>query len=293
MNKTRKIFIQTQGGLGNQLFQFHFAHQLTELTRDYTVYLIDGSIGTDRKFAIGGVLNACTHLYKNWRSTKLGKNYLRLLYGSKRRFPSLSLFNIDFLAPESAFLDPTQFMQNVIESKSRVLYVRGDFINNAFPVSPCLLHSINHMGSKSKSNKPLCDVVVHIRRGDYLVHKNYGPLSLEYFKRILDRLPSSYRVLIHTDDKEYVLHNLRAKQKFSIVGEEAPPHELLKDSQRALYFIGSNSTLSWWAATLYQLSPKADLSRVLMPKLWFRNQTTPNYSLLNQGWSLVDPIWDK
>ena len=293
MKKRGKVFIQTQGGLGNQLFQFNFAHQLTELFKDYTVYLIDGSIGTDRKFALEGAMDTCTHLSKNWRATNMGKYYLRLLYGLKRRWPHFKFFNYALLAPESAFLDPTLFVSKMIECKSRVLYVRGDFINNRFPVSQCLIHSIQNLESESTGNKEYHDVVVHIRRGDYLIHQNYGPLSLEYFEKILNHFPIEYNVLVHTDDGEYVSQNLKTKQRISVVGKEASPFELLKDSQRALYFVGSNSTLSWWAATLFQLGSKADPSGVLMPQLWFRNQTMVNHNLVSQGWSLFDPIWDK
>jgi hypothetical protein len=293
MSKDKKLFIQTQGGLGNQLFQFNFAHQLAELFHEYSVYLIDGSIGNDRKYAVGDVLSTCPHLSKNWRGTKFGKLYLRLLYGFKRRWPNFKFSNYILLAPKSAFQDPAPLIKQINQSKSRMVYIRGDFINNEFPVSECLIRSIENLNLDSIRGKESYDVVVHIRRGDYLLHRNYGPISLEYFERLLLRFPTKYRVLIHTDDREYVSQNLRVKQNINFVGKEVSPFQLIRDSQRSFHFIGSNSTLSWWAATLLELSFKTDPSNVLMPSVWFRDQTTVNYSIVNQSWSLFDPIWDK
>jgi len=288
----QRIFVQTQGGLGNQLFQFNFAHDVALNFPNVTVYLIDGAVQGDRNYALGKFLYSCSHLSENWRSNWIGKQYVRLLYGFKRRRPNWLENRFITPAPLTPFNDNSYLNQVISNSKSRNIYIRGDFINRNIPISPCLIEEFDRFkGQNVDAEGSNFEVVIHIRRGDYLMHSNYGPLELEYYEKILLDLPSSYKVLIHTDDANYVAENLKVRQYTKILGAEHSPLELIKDACFASYFIGSNSTLSWWAATYLDLSGELSNPKIIMPKLWFRNQIKANYELLNHSWSLEEPIW--
>jgi hypothetical protein len=288
----QRIFVQTQGGLGNQLFQFNFAHDVALKFPNATVYLIDGAVQGDRNYALEKFLNSCSHLSENWRSSRIGKQHVRLLYGFKRRRPNWLENRYTIAAPLTPFDDNSHLNQLISNSKSRNIYIRGDYINKNIPISPCLIEEFDKFkGQNAAAEENGFEVVIHIRRGDYLMNSNYGPLGLEYYEKILLDLPSSYKVLIHTDDASYVAENLKVRQYTKILGEENSPLELIKDASFARYFIGSNSTLSWWAATNLDLNREISDPKIIMPKLWFRNQIKTNYELLSHSWSLEEPIW--
>ena len=284
--------MQTQGGLGNQLFQFNFAHDVALKFPNVTVYLIDGAVEGDRIYALEKFLNSCSHLSENWRSSRIGKQYVRLLYGFKRRRPNWLENRYTIAAPLTPFDDNSYLNQLISNSKSRNIYIRGDYINKNIPISPCLIEEFDKFkGQNVAAEENGFEVVIHIRRGDYLMNSNYGPLGLEYYEKILLDLPSTYKVLIHTDDASYVAENLKVRQYTKILGEENSPLELIKDASFARYFVGSNSTLSWWAATNLDFNREISDPKIIMPKLWFRNQIKTNYELLNHSWSLEEPIW--
>ena len=292
MQTRQRIFVQTQGGLGNQLFQFNFAHEVALKFPNVTVYLIDGAVQGDRDYALEKFLNSCSHLSENWRSSRIGKQYIRLLYGFKRRWPSRLENRYAITAPLTPFDEYSYLNQLISNSKSRNIYIRGDYINKKVPISPCLIEEFGRFKSQNVDEEENSfEVVIHIRRGDYLMHSNYGPLGLEYFEKILLDLPSSYKVLIHTDDAKYVTENLKVKQYTKILGAEHSPLELITDASFAHFFIGSNSTLSWWAATNLALNGGSSHPKIIMPKLWFRNQIKTNYELLSHSWTLEEPIW--
>jgi hypothetical protein len=257
-----------------------------------TVYLIDGAVQGDRNYALEKFLNSCSHLSENWRSSLIGKHHVRLLYGSKRRWPNWLENRYTITAPLTPFDDNSYLNQFISNSKSRNIYIRGDYINKNIAISPCLVKEFDRLESQNiDSEKNSFEIVIHIRRGDYLLHNNFGPLELKYFEKILLNLPSSYKVLVHTDDASYVAENLKARQYIKILGVEHSPLELIKDASFAHFFIGSNSTLSWWAAKNLELNGALIDSKIIMPKLWFRNQIKPNYELLSHSWSLEEPIW--
>jgi hypothetical protein len=288
----QRIFVQTQGGLGNQLFQFNFAHEVALKFPNVTVYLIDGAVQGDREYSLQKFLNSCTHLSENWRSGWIGKQHVRLLYGFKRRRPNWLENKYTITTPLTPFDDSSYLDRLIYNSKSRNIYIRGDYINKSIPISSCLIKEFERFESQNvDAENNRFEIVIHIRRGDYLMHSNYGPLGLEYYEKILLNLPSSHKVLIHTDDASYVAENLKVRQYTKILGAEHSPLELIKDASFAHFFIGSNSTLSWWAATNLELNGESSHPIIIMPKLWFRNQIKTNYELLSHSWSLEEPIW--
>lgn len=280
--------------MGNQLFQLNFAHHLALSLVDHKIHIIDGSIGNDRDYALQDVMRTCTHLNSSFLSSNLGKSFIRVLYGLRRRYPKLLLKTYRTLSPKQAYGDGSDLIEQIRDISSNYIFIRGDFISNRIPMSQCPIVGLRDSERLKSPNRTLDhEVVVHIRRGDYLVHKNYGPLSLAYFKNVLDEFPASYRILIHTDDEVFVQENLKLNQEFTLKGKAYSPLELIWDCGHAEHFIGSNSTLSWWAAKYLKLVTTRETIHVIMPRRWLRNEIDPNYDLLDSDWTLVDPFWDR
>jgi hypothetical protein len=104
----------------------------------------------------------------------------------------------------------------------------------------------------SAQNTKVTSLGMHIRGGDYKNAKGIGLLSVKYYRKALEIIPKRFDdlITIYTDDLEYAAYitdllGLRYKFEFS---HTSSPLGVLKEMSSANIFIGSNSTLSWWAA---------------------------------------------
>lgn len=96
------------------------------------------------------------------------------------------------------------------------------------------------------SHMPL--VAFHIRRGDYLIHRNiHHVCHTDYFNHFLREF-ENYNVAGFTDSPAHVL------EEFSNFGLQIPTFNSDLDSftsmSRCDIIVGSNSTFSWWASLI-------------------------------------------
>lgn len=96
------------------------------------------------------------------------------------------------------------------------------------------------------------DIAIHIRGGDYRSAKGIGLLNSKYYKRALDALPihPESNITIYTDDFELaneIIDSLNLNQSIQY-SKEKSPLATLAELASANTLVGSNSTLSWWAA---------------------------------------------
>ena len=143
-----------------------------------------------------------------------------------------------------------------------------------------------------QKTKPL---VMHVRRGDYLRPENdfIGALSPEYFVEALTQLRirkelSQRPVWIFSDDVPRVKDEFRDKN--------LGPHKWIEepagvDAAETLILMGlgagiitSNSTFSWWAATLGQTR------NVVAPYPWFKSHQEP-LDLIHPSWNRQESRW--
>lgn len=119
---------------------------------------------------------------------------------------------------------------------------------------------------KEKVDTPVCDVGLHIRRGDFLrLKRRKGALPEDYHKTSIQRMRSllgdDISFLIISDDPNY------ARSSFSeegfLVFDSGSPQEDLWAMSRCRHQVIVNSSFSWWAAWL---NPNPD-KVVLYPPL--------------------------
>lgn len=132
----------------------------------------------------------------------------------------------------------------------------------------------------------------HIRRGDYALSANRsnGILSVSYFKSIAELLPSEVGILVFTDSPEAIsveLEELGREFRIITPPEESDPVESLFLMKLASHIAISNSTYSWWAATI-----AAPGTVVYAPTKWFELRDDPK-DLLPDEWIRVKSDWKK
>lgn len=136
-------------------------------------------------------------------------------------------------------------------------------------------------------------VVVHIRRGDYLEQKDsLGVLSSEYFKNVIESLPSIYcnrEIWIFSDDiggLERDFEDFLPKRVRMIDSTQAnsATESLLLMSKGAVIVI-SNSTFSYWSAMLSD-----EGAQIYAPNKWYKNMEDP-IDLIPPGWNLCQSLW--
>lgn len=139
----------------------------------------------------------------------------------------------------------------------------------------CLPKNHRHLVSIFESTS---STAVHVRRGDYLFNQKtqsvHGLCSNDYYtsamKQISENYPNS-RFYIFSDSPSWVYENMNLDenvQLFSKNRKVSPIHELIAMS-RAQNIIASNSSFSWWAAFLSNLSKK-EVGTFVLPYPWTR-----------------------
>lgn len=137
------------------------------------------------------------------------------------------------------------------------------------------------------------DVVIHVRRGDYVDKSSYhGLLSLDYYENaIQEMIGTSTQSLIHvvTDDlsntKLLFSNSLyKGRIRYFQPSNKSSVVDSLNLMICAKKLIIANSSFSWWGAFL-----DSDKS-VLAPKKWFKSNPNPAL-LLPANWKTQESNW--
>jgi hypothetical protein len=256
-------------GLGNQLFQYAFAHHLAlqqncKVSIENTPIVSKLGHGKSEVFQLSDLLNSCNHLdfkrhYTINNYSLLGRflfkvkiaNWLKsLLLNSKSYELDLETRKTSFQffsrSGEAAFL-PTSFQgfwQNwrYVEPNSDEIFAEiNAFINE---LTPIIL--------QNKNSKLL---VCHVRRGDFLIRdrsKELGIVPLrcyiEKINQIKLRVPG-IQILTFTDSKDNLVSEDGFEEMGLILGPSYNSHwQILKTMSGADFVIAGNSSFSWWGA---------------------------------------------
>jgi hypothetical protein len=281
------VRIWIDGGLGNQLFQFTFAHYLKSTGHDEIDLFPDPNPRPDRPLLLNRFIDACSHLEivddeSNKQKGNLIFRILRKLRGNKFISEKIAkLIELFFVLETTEFT----FMKK-IKRKKKTFQVVGYFQNWRYlkPNWEEISEEMNRCLSEVKLpgftddffSKETELVVLHFRIGDLArSYSTMGILNESYYKNILDglrKLTEKELILVAiTDDvlgSETVMGNIKIHR---LIGpNDLNELECFKLMSLADIVISANSTFSWWGAML--ATSNGGIGYI--PKPWFKNWAT-------------------
>ena len=240
---------QLSGRLGNQLFQWAFAHKLAINYRSKVTLFLDSSHANGFKGDdLYSHLEKCDHVEAIARKDLVGLAIKGLDKVSTLNTP-LSLViekNLKFLRTRDSYLIPTL-------PNERPNLVTGFFINsrNVEEVEEVIYPEIQKILNQIEFPKNLPEKYqyIHIRRGDYVTNNfTYGLIGAGHYKRFLsNELP----LVIGTDDvKSATTAIADLNPDFVFSSSDSSAWQALKMMAMADSLVLANSTLSWWGGFL-------------------------------------------
>ena len=245
----KTIRIQLHGGLGNQLFIWAAAHDLVQRNKCKVklIYVIDKHQRADRPLEMREIEAYCTHSI----SVSTSKIWGIIFKAIDKVNSVLQTRNIDYVKKFGIYSLPNSYdVPNCLPSNVSML--RGYFQESSlvYRMAEDLLIEISKTLNATEIEKIyIAKQSLHIRRGDTTaIGATWGILTLDYFNRVLD---TNEETVVCTDSSE--IRDIYSAKKLKIVVSTDATHnswQTLKILTRSDRFIGSNSTLSWWAAWL-------------------------------------------
>jgi hypothetical protein len=236
---------QLSGRLGNQLFQWAFAHKLAlNYGSKVTLFLDSSHANGFNGDDLYSQLNKCDHIEGIVRRDLAGF-FIKSLDKISTINSPLSLViekNLNFLRVRDSYLIPT------LPSKKPNL-LTGFFINsrNVEEVEEVICPELQTILDRIEDPRDLPGMYqyIHIRRGDYVTtDSTYGLIGSRHYKRLINKeLP----VVVGTDDVKSaasVINDLNPDFVFSSSNSTA--WQALKMMAMADSLVLANSTLSWW-----------------------------------------------
>ena len=215
-------YFKLVGGLGNQLFGLSRAH------------LLHKELG--KKIAVDVTyIDHAKKIEPEWLSCNQINGWCEIIASPKELQPLDRIWN---LANPLRDAPPDTTYYTGWRLSLEEVHDSGLFAPNEWPFS---LRKANGIS-----------LGMHIRGGDYRNAKGIGLLGMKYYRKALESIPSRFTdlITIYTDDLEYAasitdLLGSRYKTEYS---RTSSPLGVLNEMSSADIFVGSNSTLSWWAA---------------------------------------------
>lgn len=315
------IIAHLSGGLGNQMFQYAMARQVSmrlgvELRLDLFSYRSD----THRRFALGSYdLTAQESCWKDlfrlfpmmaisrlmprpiydryWRylsSTGLKQRCRHRILDNWQKEGTLPLMERGIIAERQLTFDAevliipdNSLIVGVWQNEGYFCDIRERLLVD-FRVSkpPCqrdeaLLRRMNEVES----------VAMHVRRGDKVGRTEFKATSLEYCLHAMNEMKRRLRkpeFFIFSDDHEWLYSHLNSSEDITIVNHhgEFEPHEDLRLMSACRHQIIASSSLSWWAAWLNDRDDKI----VLTPPAshWVQHPAYDTSQILPLDWYVIN-----
>ena len=253
--------IAIQGGLGNQLSQWFFAHSINESHEFHIDPLYGSSQKVDRNLEIQELIERCPHIAKSSHGGYSPMKMVSLFHLFDRiwEFKKFRSLVEDF----GYFREDPRFDQEQSVNYSKeIRYGKGYFqkqgkVESIFGIVESELVPIVDevfQGVRSKFDLIESYDVLHVRRGDYETTSftpiNIGTLSDDYFVNWSKERKHSHKIIL-TENKEDVLNLVGRLGAVTVIDKSlSNPWETLALMYGAKNFLGSNSSLSWWGARL-------------------------------------------
>ena len=244
-----EIRLQMSGRLGNQLFQWAYAHQLATHFNLKVTPVFDAL--HEHKSYDGNIyefLYSCDDINPARRINSIGF-LLAVIDKISTKSPRISTSLCKFLGIFR--VREFDFIPELPKSPPRL--ITGFFINHESVkgISHTLADEL--ISGLSKIDLPVVNgtkyQVIHVRRGDFVgLRGTFGILSADYY---LQNMKANTEVYICTDDEKLVPDIVKKIKPTKVFGpHDLDPLQVLKLMSEATHVVMSNSTLSWWGGFL-------------------------------------------
>jgi predicted Zn-dependent protease len=266
------VIIKLKGGLGNQMFQYAAARQLSvlhnvELKLDLSFLEKDNTDYTKRYFELDN-FKINSSIASVEEVARLNKKSLKnIISGKYVKELKLGPFSIKPHTKKDCYI--SGFWQSTTYFRNIEKLLKNEFEFKE-PVYDSFFSDIKSKILDTNS------VSLHFRRGDYVTNKranfSHGVCSIEYYQKAVNYIAKRINnptLFIFSDDIHWVKCNF--KTTLPAIFVEQKNESLHTDFQLmsiCKHNIIANSSYSWWAAWLNNNSTKI----VVLPRIWFRNK---------------------
>jgi len=281
------IVTEISGGLGNQMFKYAMAKNLTlknkvDLKLDVTWFEKEKVNEASRNFGL--------NVFKISEEKANNQEIIRLKNKKTKNGKKFILYNL-FFANKSIYIKESYYKANKIISSNNI-YLNGAWQSEKYfkDIRKELLEifSLKNQFIKFKENlkseiKNSNSVSLHIRRSDYLIksHK-YKICNLQYYKKAINKIiltEKNIKIFVFSDDIEWAKNNLKTDFSAIFINGNKDYEDLILMSL-CKHNIIANSSFSWWGAWLNKNPNKI----VIAPKNWFVNRKRNTKNLTPSEW---------
>ena len=253
--------VAIQGGLGNQLFQWFFAHRISEDSQFSLFPKIPTRPVAQIVYDLGldPLISRCSHCKELQTDSRnpMKNGLIPRLFDYLWNVPALSeflhafgYFHEDPRASTRAHRSPPRRIRyaNGYFQKWRYIESQREIVSSE--LMPILEKTFEDLKSRFDFDKPYS--VLHVRRGDYRTDQNpetmIGSLSDEYFIEWARQFPSD-RIVLLAEHRVEVEDLVSTIKPFLVLDNTSTTAlETLAIMSSASFLLGSNSSLSWWGA---------------------------------------------
>ena len=292
--------VTLKGGLGNQLFQWFYAHSLNQLRFRLTTHSYqEKRSGPVRDLQVNQISYECPHFqnpgkgeFQNYRRDEIAMRVLA------RGWESIHLRKkverLGYVRDDSRYDVPS-----TTSYPKQIRFSDGYFQNNAFidsvwdHVDKELIPFISSHFQKVTTRLSIPDayVAIHVRRSDRIellkLKAHIGIMSNDYFINAIENIPTTKSILMIENEEDCGSLIEILKPDMILDSKSTSAWDTLAIMAHAKNLIGSNSSLSWWGA---KLAVKAG-NRACLPDSWSQHNNVDMNKLKFPGLDLVSATW--
>lgn len=259
------------GGLGNNLFQLHYAWTLKTTRKSNPVVLHSpyAKPSTEQQF----LETAANELGLEMRSENSALDTVATRIAQGKR----TLSERGILARQRNTLAVTRLP---------AYRLHCGYWQSAPPFFPAARNlfdeTIASLLEDGSSDRP----ILHIRGGDYLSRKNaglYAILDMNYYRQAfqeVERTQKQVRYEVVTNDPQYVEQMLSTESRAFKLSNGKSAMDDFSEISRHKLIVATNSTFCWWAARIGLYKGQTEL--VIAPAHWlnegYRHRSHPRYA---------------
>ena len=306
------IYLQVEGRLGNQMFQYAFARSLQEKSQEEIVLDFskfdsrDVSQGWEnqlkyfhtnfkeqRGVKLSWIQRRVLHLYSKEKKKKsrnrLEEHYFEIKWSKLLNFFGIYLLTQGYCPFSEKTFFSNKYVEGYFESSQYFQQIREQLVKEFTPKYPPLEEN-KKLYQIAADTESIC---VTVRRGDSVsdnsIQKFVDICSVDYFLEgvqiIRKKLnTNNLSVIVFSDDVDWCRENIRFEGISNVFYESGndPIWEKIRMMYSCKHFVISNSSFSWWAQYLSRNENKI----VVAPSKWRNYENAMD--IYESGWILVD-----